>query len=204
MMATPKDNGLPDALDSLELRRLLRRDLRRQRHHALLRARQLDRALDQRTPSRRAWPTTSAWPRQRRRPRSAGRSTWPCRTGSARRDSLSLSLADKAGNPLQGAVVQARLVRPTHEGLRPGPGPDRTGPGPLQRRVEVPLPGLWEVRLQIARATTCTAIAKGSRSGHDRRHRQRHACALEAPGRHPVGRNRTDTRQCGARRAPMS
>ena len=73
----------------------------------------------------------------------------PDRVGAA--DSLSLTLADKAGNPVQGAVVQARLVRPTHEGFDQALALTEGSQGHYSGAVEVPLPGLWEVRLQIAR-----------------------------------------------------
>lgn len=66
-------------------------------------------------------------------------------------DSLDLAVVDSTGEPVDGAMVQARLVRPTHEGFDSALTLAAEGNGRYSGSVEIPLPGLWEVRLQIAR-----------------------------------------------------
>lgn len=58
---------------------------------------------------------------------------------------------DAAGLPLEGADVVATLVRPTQEGYDMTVALAAEGGGIYAAGVELPLPGLWEIRTQIAR-----------------------------------------------------
>lgn len=71
--------------------------------------------------------------------------------GDGARGRLLLSLADAEGQPLSGATVEARFVRPTHAGVDfdlPLPG---IADGRYGAEVAVPLKGVWDVRLTISR-----------------------------------------------------
>jgi nitrogen fixation protein FixH len=65
---------------------------------------------------------------------------------------LGLTLADRDGRPLPGAVVRARFVRPSHQGFDfELPLLEREA-GRYGAAFELPLPGLWEVRVHAVRA----------------------------------------------------
>ena len=68
----------------------------------------------------------------------------------ARAGTLSLALTDGAGTGVNGAEVMAELVRPTHQGHDFAIPLSASGDGRYQASFEVPLSGVWEVRI-IAR-----------------------------------------------------
>lgn len=67
-----------------------------------------------------------------------------------KRGRIVVSARDKAGAPLDGAAVTARLVRPTQAGhdLSLALAPD--GEGVYTGEVELPLSGLWDIQTRIA------------------------------------------------------
>jgi nitrogen fixation protein FixH len=68
---------------------------------------------------------------------------------AARTLSVGLTLADRHGNLIANAAVDAALVRPTHVGYdRTVEVPHRHG-GEYRAEVELPLAGQWDVRLRI-------------------------------------------------------
>ncbi len=64
-----------------------------------------------------------------------------------RRGTLELDLNGRDGARLQGAKVDALLVRPTQEGYDSDLALDESEPGHYRAELELPLPGQWEVRL---------------------------------------------------------
>lgn len=76
------------------------------------------------------------------------------RDGETGHGRLSLGVSDRDGNGIERARAYARFHRPTHEGhdflvqLVPQPGGGYGAP------VALPLPGLWEVRVQIDHGET--------------------------------------------------
>jgi nitrogen fixation protein FixH len=64
---------------------------------------------------------------------------------------LDFTLADRAGHPLPGALVRARFVCPSHQGHDFELDLPETATGRYGAEVELPLPGLWEVRVRAAR-----------------------------------------------------
>ncbi|HET6518722.1 MAG TPA: FixH family protein, partial [Geminicoccaceae bacterium] len=68
------------------------------------------------------------------------------------RGALDLTLADRSGVPLPGAEVRARFIRPSHQGVDFELDlPETATAGRYGADVELPLPGLWEVRVRAAR-----------------------------------------------------
>ena len=68
------------------------------------------------------------------------------------RGRVGLALADRDGRPLPGALVRARFVRPSHQGHDfELPLPAAGEAGRYGAKVELPLPGVWEVRVSAAR-----------------------------------------------------
>lgn len=65
---------------------------------------------------------------------------------------VEVSLADRKGHPVAAREVWAQLVRPTHVGYdREAPLRD-LGAGRYRGRVELPLPGQWDLRVRIEHA----------------------------------------------------
>ena len=64
-----------------------------------------------------------------------------------RHGTLELRLQDREGVRLQGAKVDAELVRPTEEGHDFALDLSESEPGRYRAEVELPLAGQWEVRL---------------------------------------------------------
>jgi nitrogen fixation protein FixH len=60
---------------------------------------------------------------------------------------LSVTLADRAGNPLSGAELTGRLVRPTHGGYDHVIAFADRGGGRYSAEIAPPLLGQWELRL---------------------------------------------------------
>ncbi|MHA1598276.1 MAG: FixH family protein [Alphaproteobacteria bacterium] len=58
--------------------------------------------------------------------------------------------ADSLGKPLPGLRVRAHLIRPTHEGYDRQVELKASAPGQYQARLDVPLPGQWDLRLVAA------------------------------------------------------
>jgi nitrogen fixation protein FixH len=63
---------------------------------------------------------------------------------------LSATLKDRHGNPLAGAALQGRLVRPTHAGYDHAIAFAYRGDGRYAAEIAPPLPGEWELRLSAA------------------------------------------------------
>jgi nitrogen fixation protein FixH len=70
-------------------------------------------------------------------------------TGLAGR--LVIVLADRDGNPVDGAEVSARLVRPAQQGLDRDVALAPASRGRYEAAVTLPLPGLWEIRYRVRR-----------------------------------------------------
>ena len=64
---------------------------------------------------------------------------------------LQLQLRDSGGTPVVRALASARFVRPTVQGHDVEIQLAETGPGRYAARVELGLPGLWEVRIEAVR-----------------------------------------------------
>ena len=63
---------------------------------------------------------------------------------------LAVDLRDRDGRPIDGADMRARIVRPIHEGFDRDLVLAGGGKGRYSGDLEVPLPGLWEVRVQAS------------------------------------------------------
>jgi len=70
--------------------------------------------------------------------------------GDGVRGRLELFLADADGQPLSGAAVEARFVRPTHSGVDFDLPLHGVADGRYGADVTVPLKGVWDVRLAIS------------------------------------------------------
>ncbi len=68
--------------------------------------------------------------------------------GDAAKGEIAVDLKDARGKPLAGALVTARLVRPTHEGHDIDLALPEIRRGSYHTRLSVPLPGQWDVRLE--------------------------------------------------------
>lgn len=62
---------------------------------------------------------------------------------------LTFTLADKHGAPLEGAFVGAEAIRPTQEGLDFTLELSEIAPGIYETEAEFPLKGQWDVRLFV-------------------------------------------------------
>lgn len=62
---------------------------------------------------------------------------------------LTLSLVDAKGEPIERASVTGRLIRPTHAGYDTDVALPAQGGGRFVSPIQVPLPGIWDVRLMI-------------------------------------------------------
>jgi nitrogen fixation protein FixH len=60
---------------------------------------------------------------------------------------VEFTLRDAARDPLDGAVVRARVMRPTHQGYDFDVAFRPRGDGRYVAELELPLPGQWEVRV---------------------------------------------------------
>ena len=65
---------------------------------------------------------------------------------------IAVDLADRYGNPLERALVDATLLRPTHEGHDRTAVLKRTLGGHYEALVELPLAGQWDVDLRVESA----------------------------------------------------
>ena len=65
---------------------------------------------------------------------------------------IALDLADRYGNPLERALVDATLLRPTHEGHDLSVALERRLGGQYAALIELPLAGQWEVELTVEAA----------------------------------------------------
>jgi nitrogen fixation protein FixH len=65
---------------------------------------------------------------------------------------IALDLADRYGNSLERALVNATLLRPTHEGHDRTVVLERTLGGRYEALVELPLAGQWDLHLRIEAA----------------------------------------------------
>lgn len=68
---------------------------------------------------------------------------------SGRHGQLTASLRDRNGRPLEGASVAAHFMRPTSEGHDFTLNLAALGDGRYAAAFELPLPGLWDVRLEV-------------------------------------------------------
>ena len=66
---------------------------------------------------------------------------------------LDVDLKDRAGQPLSGAAVTVGFLRPTKSGADSHAKLDEDGAGRYGAEVVVPLPGVWDVRLEVNHAT---------------------------------------------------
>jgi nitrogen fixation protein FixH len=73
--------------------------------------------------------------------------TSPLRVGAA--GHLRLSLRDRQGAPLPGAQIQGVLFRPVHQGVDQPFTMREEQPGLYNASLSVPMPGHWEVRLEM-------------------------------------------------------
>ncbi|MEO5348617.1 MAG: FixH family protein [Magnetococcus sp. YQC-3] len=73
--------------------------------------------------------------------------TTPLRVGAA--GHLRLSLRDRQGAPLPGAQIQGMLFRPVHQGVDQPFAMQEEQPGLYSTPLSVPMPGHWEVRLEM-------------------------------------------------------
>ncbi|MEI6559934.1 MAG: FixH family protein [Rhodospirillaceae bacterium] len=69
------------------------------------------------------------------------------------RGRLDLDLRDRAGQPLTGAEVSVGFVRPTKSGADSRTRLVEDGGGRYGAEVVVPLPGVWDLRLEVTHAT---------------------------------------------------
>lgn len=66
---------------------------------------------------------------------------------------LTLDLHDKYGNLLKDAKVRIKFIRPTMQGYDRTVTPEYAGDGRYVAALDLPLPGIWDVRLAIDHAT---------------------------------------------------
>ena len=66
---------------------------------------------------------------------------------------LDVDLKDRAGNPLSAADVMVGCLRPTKSGVDSHVKLTDGGGGRYSSEVVVPLPGVWDLRLEVAHAT---------------------------------------------------
>lgn len=64
-----------------------------------------------------------------------------------REATIGLTLEDRHGNPIEDAHVEARFIRPTHDGYDFAADVPRYRGGTYQAEVELPLAGQWDVRV---------------------------------------------------------
>ncbi|MEO5362336.1 MAG: FixH family protein [Magnetococcus sp. DMHC-8] len=62
---------------------------------------------------------------------------------------LRVSLRDRQDQPLTGARIQGRLVRPVHQGYDQLFSMTEGEPGRYEAPVTVPLPGQWDIKLEV-------------------------------------------------------
>ena len=62
---------------------------------------------------------------------------------------IDLLLKDRYGSAVQGAVVKASLVRPTHEGYDFSVELASLGDGRYNTEIDLPLPGQWDLLLEV-------------------------------------------------------
>lgn len=73
------------------------------------------------------------------------------RLESGRHGVLEASLHDRDGRPVEGADIEARFLRPTSEGHDFTLALAPAGGGRYAATFELPLAGLWDIRLQVLR-----------------------------------------------------
>ncbi|WP_431859784.1 FixH family protein [Azospirillum sp.] len=66
---------------------------------------------------------------------------------------VTLNLHDKHGNLLKDAKVRMKFIRPTMQGYDRTITPEYAGDGRYVAALDLPLPGIWDVRLVIEHAT---------------------------------------------------
>jgi len=66
---------------------------------------------------------------------------------------VSLTLHDKYGNLLQGAKVRMKFIRPTMQGYDRTVEPEYAGDGRYVAALDLPLSGVWDLRLVIDHPT---------------------------------------------------
>lgn len=66
---------------------------------------------------------------------------------------VSLDLRDKDGNLLKDAKVRIKFIRPTMQGFDRTIQPEYAGDGRYVAGLDLPLPGIWDMRLAIEHAT---------------------------------------------------
>ncbi len=71
--------------------------------------------------------------------------------GDAGRGRLEFTLRDRAGRPAAVEEVRAAFVRPTHEGFDFEFVLPPLGPGRYAATVDLPLPGMWDIRIAATR-----------------------------------------------------
>jgi nitrogen fixation protein FixH len=71
--------------------------------------------------------------------------------GGGRRGDLTVSFRDGGGGAVTGLAVEARMIRPTHEGYDTTAALGHRGGGVYGAGVTLPLPGQWTVRIHARR-----------------------------------------------------
>ncbi|WP_448192492.1 FixH family protein [Azospirillum sp. sgz301742] len=66
---------------------------------------------------------------------------------------VALNLHDKNGNVLKDAKVRIKFIRPTMQGYDRAVQPEYAGDGRYVAAVDLPLSGVWDIRLVIEHAT---------------------------------------------------
>lgn len=66
---------------------------------------------------------------------------------------VTLDLRDKNGNLLKGSKVRVKFIRPTVQGFDRTIAPEYAGDGRYVAAVDLPLPGVWDMRLAIDHPT---------------------------------------------------
>lgn len=72
------------------------------------------------------------------------------RWGGPHRGRIEFVLRDPARGPLDGAAVQAKILRPTHQGYDFDVAMQPLGGGRYAAELELPLSGQWEIRVDAA------------------------------------------------------
>jgi nitrogen fixation protein FixH len=78
----------------------------------------------------------------------------------AREGTVELHLVDAAGQPVAGADASLEFYRPVHQGTDFRVGLREHGPGLYGAAVQLPLSGLWEVRILAERRADRLAVAR--------------------------------------------
>ncbi|CAK0764679.1 hypothetical protein WCLP8_3750005 [uncultured Gammaproteobacteria bacterium] len=65
---------------------------------------------------------------------------------------LEVTILNRQGQPLADCTTRLRLIRPTHKGVDQDLTVTNAGNGHYTAVVDVPLPGLWDVRMVASNA----------------------------------------------------